>query len=131
MSASEEVDAIIAKVPDWRGPVLQRMRRWIREADPQVVEEVKWRKPTNPDGVPVWSHDGILCTGETHKGKVKLTFANGAKLDDPARLFNGSRGGNTMRAVDISEGMEIDEGAFKDVVRAAIAFNQAKAAAKK
>jgi hypothetical protein len=128
---SAEIDAMIAKVSDWRGPVLQRMRQWIREADPDIVEEVKWRKPTNPDGVPVWSHDGIVCTGEIYKGKVKLTFANGAKLDDPGRLFNGSMGGNTMRAIDILEGMDVDEHALKALVRAAIAFNQAKAAAKK
>ena len=131
MTASAEIDGIIAKVDDWRGPVLKRMRAWIREVDPDLVEEVKWRKPTNPDGVPVWSRDGIICTGETYKGKVKLTFANGAKLDDPSGLFNGSMGGNTMRAIDISEDMTVDEAAFKALVRAAIAFNQAKAGAKK
>lgn len=127
-NASAEIDAIIAKVPDWRGPVLARMRKLIREADPDVVEEVKWRKPSNPDGVPVWSHDGIICTGETYKGKVKLTFANGAKLPDPEGLFNGSMGGNTMRAIDIAEGQEVDDGAFKALVRAAINFNRAKRA---
>jgi hypothetical protein len=128
VSDSDLIDAIIAKVTDWRGPVLQRMRGLIHEADPEVVEEVKWRKPTNPDGVPVWSHDGIICTGETYKGKVKLTFANGAKLPDPKGLFNGSTGGNTMRAIDISEGMDVDAEAFKAVVRAAIDFNRAKKA---
>ena len=127
MSASAEIDAIIAKLNDWRGPALARMRAWIGEADPEVVEDVKWRKPTNPDGVPVWSRGGIICTGETYKGKVKLTFANGAKLADPSGLFNGSMGGNTMRAIDISEGMVVDEKAFKALVRAAIDFNQAKA----
>jgi hypothetical protein len=124
--ASAEVDAIIAKVSDWRGPVLAKMRRLIREADPEVVETVKWKKPTNPAGVPVWEHDGIVCTGETYKDKVKLTFANGAKIADPGRLFNGSLGGNKMRAIDIPEGRDIDEAAFKALVRAAVAFNQHK-----
>jgi hypothetical protein len=123
--AAEQIDAIIAKLDDWRGPVLARMRRLIREAEPDVVEEIKWRKSTNPGGVPVWSHGGIICTGETYKGKVKLTFAKGAKLPDPAGLFNSSKGGNTMRAIDISEGMEIDEAAFKALVRAAVGFNGA------
>ena len=125
-SASAEIDAIIAKVADWRGPVLARMRQLIREADPEIVEEVKWRKPSNPAGVPVWSRGGIICTGETYKGKVKLTFAKGAKLPDPSRLFNGSLGGNTMRAIDIGEGDEVDGDAFKALVRAAVALNLAK-----
>jgi hypothetical protein len=99
------------------------MRQLICEADPQVVEEIKWRKPTNPDGVPVWSRGGIICTGETYKGKVKLTFAKGAKLPDPKGLFNGSMGGNTMRAIDISEGMEVDAQAFKALVQSAVALN--------
>ena len=103
-SASAEIDAIIGRVSDWRGPVLARMRELIREADPEITEEVKWKKPTNPAGVPVWSHGGIICTGETYKDKVKLTFAKGAALADPSRLFNGSLGGNTMRAIDIREG---------------------------
>jgi hypothetical protein len=122
-SASGEIDAIIAQVSDWRGPVLARMRRLIREADPEVVETVKWKKPSNPAGVPVWEHDGIICTGETYKGKVKLTFAKGAKLPDPSRLFNGSLGGNTMRAIDIGEGQDADPEAFKALVRAAVALN--------
>ena len=130
MCASPEIDAILAKLTDWRGAVLARMRELIREADPEIVEEVKWRKPTNPDGVPVWSKGGIICTGETYKGKVKLTFANGAKLADPAKLFNGSTGGNTMRAIDISEGTQIDAEALQALVRAAIDFNLAKKAAK-
>ncbi len=125
-SASAEIEAIIAKVADWRGPVLARMRQLIREADPEIVEEVKWRKPSNPAGVPVWSRGGIICTGETYKGKVKLTFVKGAKLPDPSRLFNGSLGGNTMRAIDIGEGDEVDGEAFKALVRAAVALNLAK-----
>ena len=104
------------------------MRELIREADPDVVEEIKWRKPSNPGGVPTWSHGGIICTGETYKGKVKLTFAKGAKLDDPKRLFNGSLNGGTMRAIDIGEGDEIDEEGFKELVRAAIALNVSKGA---
>jgi hypothetical protein len=123
--AADQIDAIIAKVTDWRGPVLARMRKLIREADADIVEEVKWRKPTNPAGVPVWSRGGIICTGETYKGKVKLTFAKGAKLPDPAGLFNGSLGGNTMRAIDIAEGDGIDGEAFKALVRAAVALNLA------
>ena len=124
--ASAEIDAIIAAKGDWRGPVLARMRRLIREADPDVVEEVKWKKPSNPAGVPTWSHAGILCTGEAYKGKVKLTFAHGAKLPDPSRLFNGSLGGNTMRAIDIGEGEEVDADAFKALVRAAVALNTSR-----
>ena len=123
--AADQIDAIIAKVTDWRGPVLARMRKLIREADADIVEEVKWRKPTNPAGVPVWSRGGIVCTGETYKGKVKLTFAKGAKLPDPAGLFNGSLGGNTLRAIDIGEGDEIDGEAFKALVRAAVTLNLA------
>jgi len=121
--ASELIDAKIAGIADWRGPVLARMRALIHAADPDVVETVKWRKPSNPAGVPVWEHDGIVCTGEVYKGYVKLTFAKGAKLPDPAGLFNGSKGGNTMRAIDIREGAAIDEEAFKALVRAAIARN--------
>ena len=120
---SDEIDAIVARIDDWRGPVLERMRRLIREADPEAVEEIKWRKPSNPAGVPTWSHHGIICTGETYKGKVKLTFAKGAKLHDPHGLFNGSLGGNTMRAIDIFEGEEVDSAAFKALVREAVALN--------
>ncbi|HEX6960720.1 MAG TPA: DUF1801 domain-containing protein [Lacipirellula sp.] len=108
---------------DWRGKTLARIRKLIREADPDVVEEVKWRKPSNPAGVPVWSHAGTICTGETYKDKVKLTFAKGATLADPAGLFNASLDGNARRAIDIYEGDKIDEKALKDLVRAAVALN--------
>ncbi len=120
---SEQIDAIVAAVGDWRGATLARMRALIREADPAVVETVKWKKPTNPAGVQVWERDGILCTGQVFKGKVKLTFARGAKLRDPAGLFNASLEGNAMRAIDIGEGDEIDEEALKALVREAAALN--------
>ncbi len=123
---SAQIDSIIAKAADWRGPVLARMRRLIHEADPDVAEQVKWKKPTNPAGVPVWEHGGIICTGETYKAKVKLTFAKGARLPDPNRLFNGSLGGNTMRAIDIGEGEEVDGEAFKALVSAAVALNRSR-----
>lgn len=122
-SGSELIDRRIRELGDWRGKTLERVRRLIREADPGVVEEVKWRKPSNPAGVPVWSHDGILCTGETYKDKVKLTFFQGAALEDPAGLFNAGFGGNTRRAIDLHEADEIDEGAFKALVRAAVTLN--------
>ena len=125
-NAADEIDAIIGALPDWRGPVLARMRALIRAADPQIEETVKWKKPTNPAGVPVWERGGIVCTGETYKAKVKLTFAKGAKLPDPLGLFNGSTGGNTMRAIDISEGQQIDGEAFQALVRAAVALNFSK-----
>jgi hypothetical protein len=128
-SASPLVDARIAALADWRGATLARVRALIREADPEVVEEVKWRKPSNPSGVPVWDHAGLLCTGETYKGVVKLTFANGAALPDPSRLFNASLDGNVRRAIDIREGETINEKAFKALIRAAVAFNTAKQAA--
>ena len=121
--ASAEIDAIIATLADWRGPMLAQLRRLIREADPEVVEEVKWKKPTNPAGVPTWSHNGIVCTGETYRDKVKLTFAKGASLPDPAGLFNASLGGGTRRAIDIREGEEIDAEAFKALVGAAAGHN--------
>ena len=108
---------------DWREQTLGRMRKLIEEADPEAVEERKWRKPSNPAGVPVWSHDGIVCTGETYRDKVKLTFAKGASLKDPARLFNSSLEGNARRAIDIHEGEMIDAEAFKALVRAAAALN--------
>jgi hypothetical protein len=127
-SASQLIDARIASLSDWRGATLALLRRLIREADPDVVEEVKWRKPSNPSGVPVWSHSGIICTGETYKEKVKLTFANGAAIGDPAGLFNSSLDGNTRRAIDIREGDKVDEKAFKALVRAAVAVNLAKKA---
>ena len=117
------IDAKIEGLGDWRGETLRRVRALIREADPEVVEAVKWRKPTNPAGVPVWEHGGILCTGETYKDKVKLTFAKGASLDDPDRLFNASREAGTRRAIDIREGETIDGEALKALVRAAVAAN--------
>ena len=125
-SVSDLIDTKIATLGDWRGDTLARMRALIRQADPEVVETVKWRKLSNPSGVPVWEHDGILCTGETYKSYVKLTFANGADLPDPAGLFNASLTGNTRRAIDIHEGDSIDDEAFKDLVRAAVARNAAK-----
>lgn len=103
--------------------MLDRVRTLIREADPDVVEDVKWRKPSNPAGVPVWEHDGLICTGETYRDKVKLTFAKGASLDDPAGLFNSSLDGNVRRAIDIHEGEQIDAGALKALVREAVALN--------
>ncbi len=122
-SPSQLIDAGIKALGDWRGETLARVRRLIKEADPGVVEEVKWRKPSNPGGVPVWSHDGILCTGETYKDKVKLTFAKGASFEDPSGLFNASLEGNTRRAIDFHEGDKIDEKAFKALIRAAVALN--------
>jgi hypothetical protein len=124
-TASQEIDAKIAALGDWRGATLARVRHIIRAADPDVVEEIKWRKPTNPAGVPVWSHAGILCTGEIYKGKVKLTFAKGALLDDPSGLFNSSLEGNIRRAIDIGEGAKIDEAALKALIGAAVALNAA------
>ena len=123
LTATDAVDQRLAELGDWRGATLARMRRLIREADPAVVEDVKWRKPSNPGGVPTWSHGGILCTGETYKDKVKLTFARGAALDDPEGLFNSSLDGNTRRAIDIREGEEVDATAFKALIRAAVALN--------
>jgi hypothetical protein len=122
-SASELISERIAELGDWRGKTLRRMRKLIKEADPDVVEEWKWVKPTKP-GTPVWSHDGIICTGESYNKVVKLTFAKGASLKDPARLFNSSLEGNTRRAIDIHEGENVDESAFKALVRQAVAFNR-------
>ena len=121
-SPSQQIDARIEELGDWRGEALARVRDLIRQADPEVVEEVKWRKPSNPAGVPVWSHDGTICTGEVYKDKVKLTFADGASLDDPSGLFNASLEGNTRRAIDLHENDEIDEGAFKALIGAAAAL---------
>lgn len=121
-SASERIDERIAELGDWRGQTLSRMRKLVKQADPDVVEEVKWVKATSP-GTPTWSHDGIICTGETYKSVVKLTFAKGASLKDPAKLFNSSLGGNTRRAIDIHEGEKVDAGAFKALIRAAVALN--------
>ena len=111
------------ELSDWRGEMLARIRSLITQADPEVVEEVKWRKVSNPAGVPVWSHDGMICTGETYKSAVKLTFANGASLEDPSGLFNSSLQGNTRRAIDFHEGDTIDEKALKALIRAAVALN--------
>jgi hypothetical protein len=122
-SPSQLIDAKIEQLGDWRGPVLAAVRRLIKKADPEVVEEVKWRKPNNPMGVPTWSHGGIICTGETYKDKVKLTFAKGASLEDPSGLFNSSLDGNTRRAIDIHEGDNIDDKAFKALVHAAVVRN--------
>jgi hypothetical protein len=119
-SASKLIDERIAELGDWRGETLRRMRKLIKEADPDVVEEWKWM------GTPVWSHDGILCTGESYKSIVKLTFAKGASLQDPTRLFNASLDGNTRRAIDIHEGERVDAGAFKALIRAAVALNTSR-----
>jgi hypothetical protein len=122
-SASDLIDERIAELGDWRGETLSRMRGLIKEAVPEVVEEWKWRKASNP-GVPVWSDGGIICTGETYKSVVKLTFLKGASLEDPAKLFNASLEGNTRRAIDIHEGEEVDADAFKDLIRAAAALGK-------
>jgi len=123
-SPSELIDARIKKLGDWRAETLARVRSLIKQADPEVVEEVKWRKPSNAMlGVPVWSHAGIICTGETYKNVVKMTFAKGASLEDPSRLFNSSLEGNTRRAIDFHAGDKIDEKALKALIRAAVALN--------
>jgi hypothetical protein len=124
--ASDLIDARIEALGDWRGEMLARLRKLIKEADPGIVEEVKWRKPSNPLGVPVWERDGIVCTGETYKTAVKLTFAKGAALEDPSRLFNSGLEGNTRRAIDFHEGDKIDEKALKALIRAAVALNTQK-----
>ncbi|WP_428684548.1 DUF1801 domain-containing protein [Sphingopyxis sp.] len=126
--ASALIDAKIASMTDWRGATLGRLRALIREADPAIEETVKWRKPTNPAGVPTWEREGVLCTGETYKDKVKLTFAKGAAIDDPAALFNSSLDGNVRRAIDFAEGDEVDAAAFKALIRAAVEANLAKPA---
>jgi hypothetical protein len=128
-SPSQLIDARIAALNDWRGEVLARVRALIKQADPDVVEEVKWRKPSNSMlGVPVWEHDGIICTGETYKAVVKLTFAKGAALDDPSGLFNSSLEGNVRRAIDIHEGDKIDAKALAALIRAAVALNTSERA---
>jgi hypothetical protein len=109
---------------DWREAMLAKVRELIKQADPDVVEEVKWRKAANPDGVPVWSHDGMICTGEIYRNVVKLTFAKGARLTDPKGLFNSSLGGNLRRAIDLHEGDQLDETAFRELIRAAVALNR-------
>jgi hypothetical protein len=122
-SPSQQIDARIEELGDWRGKTLARLRALIHQADPDVVEEWKWRKATNP-GVPVWSHEGMICTGETYKRVVKLTFAKGASLEDPSGLFNSSLEGNTRRAIDFHEDDEIDEKAFVTLIRAAVSLNE-------
>lgn len=126
-SPSQLIDAKTEKLGDWRAEMFQRLRTLIHEADPKVVETLKWAKASNPLGVPVFEHDGILCTGETYRDKVKLTFAQGAALKDPSGLFNSSLDGNVRRAVDFHEGDMINERAFKALIRAAVALNAAKA----
>jgi hypothetical protein len=120
-SPSQLIDARIKELGDWRGEMLSRLRTLVKEADPEVVEEWKWR------GVPVWSHDGLICTGETYKSVVKMTFAKGAALEDPSRLFNSSLEGNTRRAIDFHEGEKINEKALKTLIRAAVTLNKSKA----
>jgi hypothetical protein len=123
-SPSRLIDARIKELGDWRGETLSQLRTLIKQADPEVVEEIKWRKPSNPAGVPVWSHDGIICTGETYKNHVRLTFANGASLNDPKGVFNSSLEGNALRAIVIHEGDEIDGKAFEALVRSAVKLNK-------
>lgn len=125
-STSELIDRKVANPGDWRGQTLSRMRKLIKEADPDIVEECKWIKPSNPSGVAVWSHAGVVCTGESYKTAVKLTFAKGASLPDPAKLFNSSLEGNTRRAIDIHEGEAVDADAFKALIRAAVALNTSR-----
>jgi hypothetical protein len=124
-SGSEQIDEKIATLTDWRAETLRVIRKLIHEADPGVIEEIKWRKPSNPTGVPVWSHAGILCTGETYTDKVKLTFARGASLPDPSLLFNSSLDGGSRRAIDIRKGDQIDGKALKALIRAAVMANTA------
>jgi len=127
MTNSQLIDGKIEALGDWRDAMLARIRTLIKAADPDVVEEVKWRKPSNPSGVPTWSHAGIICTGETYKDKVKLTFARGASLDDPSGLFNSSLDGGTRRAIDLHEGDTVDEEAFKALIREAALLNVSRA----
>ena len=126
--AADRIDAKIKGLGDWRGATLAKLRALIHEADPEVEETVKWQKPSNPAGVPVWEHAGILCTGETYKDKVKLTFAKGAALADPAKLFNSSLDGKVRRAIDLFEGDRVDQAAFRALVRAAVEANLEKPA---
>ncbi len=126
-SPSQLIDAIIAALDDWRGETLARIRTIIKQTDPEVAEAVKWRKPSNPLGVPVWEHGGIICTGETYKDKVKLTFPKGASLKAPSSLFNASLDGNTRRAIDFREGDKMDEETLKALIRAAVALNTSSA----
>jgi hypothetical protein len=126
VESPEEVDARIQELADWRGEMLARLRALIKQADPEVVEDCKWKKPSNPWGVPVWSHDGMICTGETHKSVVKMTFAKGAFLDDPAGLFNSSLDGNLRRAIDFHKGDKVNAKALKALIRAAVKLNTSK-----
>jgi hypothetical protein len=123
-TASQLIDAQLKELNDWRGETLSRVRRLIKQADPEVVEELKWKKPSNPAGVPVWSHNGPICTGETYSSVVKLTFFKGAQLKDPKRLFNSSLEGNARRAIDLHQGDRIDEAAFQALIREAVALNE-------
>jgi len=125
-SPSQQIDARIEELGDWRGETLARVRDLIKQADPEVVEEFKWKKASNP-GVPVWSHAGIICTGETYKSVVKMTFAKGASLEDPSGLFNASLEGNTRRAIDLHQGEEIDEETLKALIREAVDLNTSSA----
>jgi hypothetical protein len=127
MADSQLIDAKIAALGDWRGEMLARIRRIIKEANPDIVEEVKWRKPSNPSGVPTWSHAGMICTGETYKDKVKMTFARGAALDDPSGLFNSSLDGGTRRAIDLRKDDTFDEQALKALIRAAVDLKLSRA----
>jgi hypothetical protein len=127
LPVSQLIDAKIQHLADWRGEMLVRLRALIKQADPEVIEECKWIKPSNPWGVAVWSRDGIICTGETYKSAVKLTFAKGAALDDPSGLFNSSLEGNVRRAIDFHEGDKVNEKALKALIRSAIAMNTSKA----
>jgi hypothetical protein len=124
--AEERITEAITKLDDWRGATLAKVRQLVHDADPDVVEEVKWVKPSNPTGVPTWTHDGIICTGEVYKANVKLTFFSGAVLDDPTGLFTSSLGGGTRRAIDLGEDADLDEDAFRSLVRAAVAHNTAQ-----
>jgi hypothetical protein len=126
-SASQLVDARIEGLDDWRGETLAKVRSLIKQADPEVVEEVKWKKPSNPAGVPVWEHDGLICTGEPFKNHVKVTFAKGARLKDPKALFNSNLGGKVTRAINLHEGDAIDETAFEALIREAVALNESSA----
>src|SRR5690349_6186972 len=123
-SGSKEVESKIAELGGWRGKTLGRMRALIRQAEPDVVEEMKWKKASQPAGVPVWSLDGMICTGESYKDHVKLTFAKGAQLKDPKKLFNAGLDGGTRRAIDLHDGDKVDEAAFKALIREAVALNQ-------
>jgi hypothetical protein len=129
-SPAQLIDDRIEELGDWRGEMLSRLRVLIKQADPEVVEEVKWRKASTPGGVPVWSHDGMICTGETYKTVVKLTFAKGASLDDPSGLFNSSLDGNVRRAIDIREGEVIDEDAFRALIGEAVSLNESSGRAR-